>query len=100
MQRTDSVQTKIRCLVTGGAGFIGSHVTDQLISIGTDASVLDDLSPGGFEDNLLFHLAAYAAEGVESFHPPLQPVAGESCCHGRLKTRQCTRGHRNPGNVG
>jgi nucleoside-diphosphate-sugar epimerase len=30
MEKTDNVQTKARCLVTGGAGFIGSHVAALL----------------------------------------------------------------------
>lgn len=81
-------------LVTGGAGFIGSHVTAELVHRGHDVTVLDDLS-GGFTDNLIkgvsfiqdsvcnvdlvndlfkegrfeyvFHLAAYAAEGLSHF---------------------------------
>ena len=40
-----------RVLVTGGAGFIGSHVADALIARGHAVTVLDDLS-GGFEDNV------------------------------------------------
>jgi UDP-glucose 4-epimerase len=81
-------------LVTGGAGFIGSHVADELLSHGHKVVVLDDLS-GGFEDNVpsgavfvkgsildvelvdrlferynfanVYHLAAYAAEGLSHF---------------------------------
>lgn len=81
-------------LVTGGAGFIGSHVTEELINRGHHVVVLDDLS-GGFIDNLVervefvrgsindvdlvnklfqqtqfdyvYHLAAYAAEGLSHF---------------------------------
>ena len=83
-----------RVLVTGGAGFIGSHVADALLGRGHDVTVLDDLS-GGFQDNVppdarfirgsvadhavvdrvfaerrfdyVFHLAAYAAEGLSHF---------------------------------
>lgn len=39
------------CLVTGGAGFIGSHLTEYLLALGHEVSVLDDLSTGR-DDNL------------------------------------------------
>ena len=35
-----------RALVTGGSGFIGSHLVERLISEGTEVHVLDDLSTG------------------------------------------------------
>jgi len=44
-----------RVLVTGGAGFIGSHLVDRLIKEGFEVSVLDNLSTGRME-NLMRHL--------------------------------------------
>jgi len=35
-----------RCLVTGGAGFIGSHLTERLLKLGHEVVVLDNLSTG------------------------------------------------------
>jgi UDP-glucose 4-epimerase len=40
----------MRVLVTGGAGFIGSHLCDALVKRGDDVFVLDDLSTGRFEN--------------------------------------------------
>ena len=40
----------MRYLVTGGAGFIGSHLTDKLISRGDKVVILDDLSTGNLEN--------------------------------------------------
>lgn len=85
---------KTICLVTGGAGFIGSHLVDELINLNYQVVVLDNLT-GGFLRNLnpkaifikgsinnqkiidsifdkykfdfVFHLAAYAAEGLSPF---------------------------------
>ncbi|GAA3018551.1 NAD-dependent epimerase/dehydratase family protein [Streptosporangium longisporum] len=84
----------ITSLVTGGAGFIGSHVAAELVRAGHRVVVLDDLSGGdaanvpdgahfvagsvcdaGLVDSLfaqwrftyVFHLAAYAAEGLSHF---------------------------------
>jgi len=43
-----------RVLVTGGAGFIGSHVVDRLVDEGLEVRILDNLS-GGSLDNLAHH---------------------------------------------
>ena len=39
-----------RILVTGGAGFIASHVADQLVAAGHDVAVVDNLSTGKQEN--------------------------------------------------
>lgn len=36
-----------RVLVTGGAGFIGSHLVDELVRRGHDVDVIDNLEPAG-----------------------------------------------------
>ena len=41
----------MRVMVTGGAGFIGSHITDALLAAGHEVGVIDDLSTGS-RDNL------------------------------------------------
>ena len=84
----------MKCFVTGGAGFMGSHLVDELIDLGHEVVTIDDLS-GGFEENVnekatfvkgsvtdyelinklfeehqfdyVYHLAAYAAEGLSHF---------------------------------
>lgn len=86
--------TGAKILVTGAAGFIGSHVVSELLARGHQVVALDDLS-GGFRSNVderavfiagsildvalvdrlftehrfdyVFHLAAYAAEGLSHF---------------------------------
>jgi UDP-glucose 4-epimerase len=49
----------MRTLVTGGAGFIGSHLVDALIARGDSVTIVDDLS-NGKESNLVAALAAGA----------------------------------------
>jgi UDP-glucose 4-epimerase len=52
------VEARLRLLVCGGAGFIGSHLVDRLIGDGNDVVVLDDLSHGRAE-----HLRGALATG-------------------------------------
>src|SRR3989442_12393431 len=43
-------RSAMRCLITGGAGFIGSHLVEHLVGTGHDVVVLDDLSTGHREN--------------------------------------------------
>ena len=45
----------MRILITGGAGFIGSHLTDRLVADGHEITVLDNLATGR-KENLSAHL--------------------------------------------
>jgi UDP-glucose 4-epimerase len=40
----------MRVLITGGAGFIGSHLAERLIARGDEVTILDDLSTGSIEN--------------------------------------------------
>ena len=57
-----------KVLVTGGAGFIGSHVADRLVADGCEVHVLDDLS-GGVRENVpeaaTFHELDVRSDEVE-----------------------------------
>ena len=63
-----------RVLITGGAGFIGSHVTDLLLSAGYSVRILDNLSPQVHHDN---PRPAYLSREAEL-------VVGDSLAVGRV----------------
>jgi UDP-glucose 4-epimerase len=58
----------MRYLITGGAGFIGSHLADRLIGLGHEVFVIDDLSTGSMDN--LRHL-----KGHERFHYHIDTIA-------------------------
>jgi UDP-glucose 4-epimerase len=55
-------------LVTGGAGFIGSHVVDRLVDEGNDVVVVDNLSSGNpsyVNENAIFYKIDLASDVAE-----------------------------------
>ncbi len=54
-----------RVLVTGGASFIGSHLTDALVERGAKVRIVDDLSSGKLE-NIQGHLADGTVEFIQA----------------------------------
>jgi UDP-glucose 4-epimerase len=65
----------VRILITGGAGFIGSHLSDAYLERGDDVYIIDDLSTGSIQN--IAHL-----KGNPSFHYTIdsvhnQPVTAE-----------------------
>ena len=60
----------MRALITGGAGFIGSHLADALIETGQEVFVLDNLSTGSIEN--IGHL-----KGHPRFHYTIESVTNE-----------------------
>ena len=47
---TSGVPEEQHTLITGGAGFIGSHLTERLLKAGEKVVVIDDLSTGSLEN--------------------------------------------------
>lgn len=69
----------MRILVTGGAGFIGSHIVDQLIAAGHEAFVADDLSTGN-RTNLpadvpLYEVDIRDSDGLRKVFDAVRPEA-------------------------
>jgi UDP-glucose 4-epimerase len=109
-----------RAIVTGGAGFVGSHVVDALLAAGKDVVVVDDLSSGSaanvpeeaqlreldivdgealgrlfdeVEPEAVFHLAAQASVVVSVENP------GRDCdvnVRGTLNVLEAAGGHHAP----
>jgi len=53
----------MRVLITGGAGFIGSHLSERLLSLGHQVVAIDDLSTGSLDN-----IASFRDESAYEFH--------------------------------
>ncbi len=105
-----------KAVVTGGAGFMGSHVAEQLLKKGFEVTVMDNLA-GGFEENvpegaefvkgdlrdrkecakavegaeIVFHLAAHAAE-IQSIFTPIYNTDANNMAFMNLAVESINRG--------
>jgi len=66
--------SKIKVIVTGGAGFIGSHLTDALVKRGFDTHVVDDLSAGKMEN--INKKAVFHKEDIRNFEAIKKIIEG------------------------
>jgi UDP-glucose 4-epimerase len=70
-----------RVVVTGGAGFIGSHTVDRLLELGCEVSVIDNLS-GGNPENLDHHkdnpLMSFAKADIRDMESIKSIIGGAS----------------------
>jgi UDP-glucose 4-epimerase len=72
----------MRILVTGGAGFIGSHLTDVFLANGDEVSVLDDMSrgrPGRLDPSVAVHKACVVE--AEALRNVVEAVRPDLICH-------------------
>ena len=65
----------MRFLITGGAGFIGSHLADELLDRGERVHVLDDLSTGSIEN--IRHLKGHPGFGYTIESAVSAPIVAE-----------------------
>ena len=105
----------MKILVTGGAGFIGSHIAEYLVKRGDDVTVLDNLKTGeeknlakindqinfvngDIRDYKLLEKLINGTTGI--FHEAALASVPQSFCCLRDKNCTCERGENNPKIIG
>src|SRR5919108_252193 len=79
---SDTRISAVRAIVTGGAGFIGSHVVDALVARGDEGVVVDDLSKGRQENmNESARLAVVDVRDRNAVVGVFDDVRPEVCFH-------------------
>jgi UDP-glucose 4-epimerase len=72
----------VRAIVTGGAGFIGSHIVDLLVARGDEVVVLDDLSHGKRENvNPGAHLVVADIRDEQAVRAAFAEARPDACLH-------------------
>ena len=74
----------MRALVTGGAGFIGSHLIDRLIGRGDTVVVIDNLSSGNLafiQDHLDSGKATLVKGDITVFDDVMSAMKGIDCVY-------------------
>jgi dTDP-L-rhamnose 4-epimerase len=76
--------TPTHVLVTGGAGFIGSHIVDELIELGVEVTVLDNLDPAAHAEepdylNPAAHYVRDDCRSIDAWQVALEGV--DAVCH-------------------
>ena len=72
----------MRVIVTGGAGFIGSHLTDAFLGRGEDVTVIDDLSagrPARLDERAALHKLSVTDAGL--LHQAIDAARPDLICH-------------------
>lgn len=66
-----------RVLITGGAGFVGSHLAEALVERGCRVTVIDDLSTGRFENIQRLVEKTAVGQGPGSFHFAIETIINQ-----------------------
>lgn len=94
VRQAREVEVSRRALVTGGAGFIGSHIVRRLVDLQYDVDVIDDLSSGDRArvESATLHVGDVAAADVTSY---IEDIGPDLVVHAAAQT-SVIRSHADP----